>query len=635
MPYPRTASAVTGASQQAAVITAARHRFFDSGDSPQDLLSPAILRSWQRCAALGLNGTSRPRSEALTLRELSELSERHDSLLNTSRPEMATLHSDAVATDSIIILTDPTGVVLDSMGSAQFAGEAAEVALRPGMAWNESRNGTNAIGTAIAEREAISVHGGEHFFAPHGILQCAAVPIFGPTGEIAGVLDMSGHAAADHAHALGLVQLAVDHIEQRLFEHGFPHCQTIRFHRDPRLLGTAREGILVFQDNRLIAANRHGLALVGSDWQAIDRAHYHDLFANNVATLKDHGQLQTHDGGRLVCRSPTAPQRVPVHRPAPTFPTPRRPIPATNIPPIFDDRTSLALSRAVRLLDADVPVLVQGETGTGKEVFARAVHAGSQRRHKPFVAVNCAAFPESLIEAELFGYEPGAFTGARRDGSKGWLREADGGVLFLDEIGDMPLALQSRLLRVLQEREVVPVGGRRAIPVDFTLICATNRPLADMITSGSFRPDLYFRIAQYTVELPTLRTLRNRAGLIDEAWQRLTSEITLSSDCRRALADYSWPGNFRQLVATLRALAVLAEPGMPVDVCDLPDAFQSPQSHPIAPTKNHDETPTHLADITRDALQQALTAHHGNVSRAAKHLGISRSTLYRRLGHTP
>jgi transcriptional regulator of acetoin/glycerol metabolism len=247
------------------------------------------------------------------------------------------------------------------------------------------------------------------------------------------------------------------------------------------MLGTSREGILVFGDGRLKAANRHGLMLIGRKFDAIGKTSWSDLFRDRLGTLADTSSLRRNDGTPLMGRLDGF-RRAP----APVRHVTRPAVPAAT-KPIFDLETAQSLARAVRLLDAAVPVLIRGETGTGKEVFARSVHARSARSDKPLVAVNCAALPETLMEAELFGYQAGAFTGARPGGSKGYLREADGGVLFLDEIGDMPLTLQTKLLRALQEREVVPLGGGRAVPVDFMLICATNRNLWDLVQAGTFR----------------------------------------------------------------------------------------------------------------------------------------------------
>jgi transcriptional regulator of acetoin/glycerol metabolism len=233
-----------------------------------------------------------------------------------------------------------------------------------------------------------------------------------------------------------------------------------------------------------------------------------------------------------------------------------------------------------------------------------------------------------LIESELFGYEEGAFTGARRHGAKGLLREADGGILFLDEIGDMPLSMQTRLLRVLQEREVMPLGGGKPVKVEFSVIAATNRD----VTSGSpeqIRPDLFFRIANYTVRLPALRELNNGSEMIRAMWQRLTrsNPIRLHADTQVLLAAYDWPGNLRQLNGVLRTLIALATDNCVVMPGDLPETIR--QTHVRAASRPAANSP--LADITKRAMRDALDAHDGNVSASAKSLGISRSTLYRRL----
>ena len=272
------------------------------------------------------------------------------------------------------------------------------------------------------------------------------------------------------------------------------------------------------------------------------------------------------------------------------------------------------------------PVLIQGETGTGKEVFARELHRRSARADRPFVAVNCAALPEGLIEAELFGYEEGAFTGARRSGSIGLLRQAQGGVLFLDEIGDMPLALQPRLLRVLQERTLSPLGGGKPVQLDFALICATHRDLDQAMAAGEFRSDLFYRIADHRVALPALRALPDRSALVQGLWQRLGQGRRLDAPAAAALAAYAWPGNVRQLSACLRTLVALSEPGEVISMESLPDYVRSaPVAVTVAPASG-------LQAMTLAAMREAVAAADGNVSEAARVLGISRSTLYRRLG---
>ena len=299
---------------------------------------------------------------------------------------------------------------------------------------------------------------------------------------------------------------------------------------------------------------------------------HEDLFEDALTHAPDAtGRVQARNGAVYHARLSLPPSPAPRVVPAPERSQPRAVAPAPAA--VSLDAAALdALGRSVHLMDAGVSILLQGETGAGKEVFARQMHARSRRAAGPFVAVNCAALPESLIESELFGYEDGAFTGARRQGSKGLLRQAHGGVLFLDEIGDMPLALQSRLLRVLQEREVSPLGGARPVPVDFALLCATHRPLAHEGADAPVRPDLYFRIAEYTVTL--LRERTDLRELLRTLWNAQGAATALPPVVERALASYAWPGNYRQLVSVLRTLRVLAGPSGVAGLSMLPEEIQ-------------------------------------------------------------
>jgi transcriptional regulator of acetoin/glycerol metabolism len=327
---------------------------------------------------------------------------------------------------------------------------------------------------------------------------------------------------------------------------------------------------------------------------------------------------------------------VPAHlvRPQKT----RAAAPARNVAPVFDSTLDAELQRGVRLLEADIPILLQGETGTGKEVAARELHRRSNRAAAPFIAVNCAALPESLIESELFGYRPGAFTGARREGARGLLRDADGGVLFLDEIGDMPLPLQSRLLRVLQEREVAPLGGGKAVAVDFVVIAATHHDLDGEVAANRFRSDLYYRIAQARVRLKSVREHAARGELILELWCALGGEeagMKLEALALARLAAFDWPGNMRQLIGVLRSLMALGDAGAMIGIDALPAEVRDARAPLPAPAVRDKRGVSPLEMLERDAMQAALQACGGNVSEAARRLGVSRSTLYRRLGLAP
>ncbi|HSE13713.1 MAG TPA: sigma 54-interacting transcriptional regulator, partial [Rudaea sp.] len=427
-----------------------------------------------------------------------------------------------------------------------------------------------------------------------------------------------------------------------------PGCRVLRFQRDAGLLGTVHEGIVVFDGGRLVAANRHGLALLGIERGDIGRRQFEELFDGRPDDIDRGASLRDSRGKALVLHRDSVSAHgigmVATREPARSAP----PSDTATIAPVFDANLESELERARRVLAAGMPVLLQGETGTGKEVFARELHRRFSKPNAPFIPVNCAGLPENLIESELFGYDEGAFTGARRHGSRGLLRAADGGVLFLDEIGDMPLALQARLLRALQEREVTPLGGSRPVKIDVAVITATHCNLEDAVARGEFRSDLYFRISHYAVQLPSLRHHADRAGLIRDIWRGCADEtgITLADGVLPALAAYDWPGNLRQLSGMLRTLIALAGPNGFIGMQDLPPVIRSRQQ--VAPTGNAyvaGSSTSNVADaqlpvahgsatlagITDQAIRAAIDASGGNIAAAARRLGISRSTLYRRM----
>jgi transcriptional regulator with PAS, ATPase and Fis domain len=298
-----------------------------------------------------------------------------------------------------------------------------------------------------------------------------------------------------------------------------------------------------------------------------------------------------------------------------------------------------------RVVGRDIPVLIQGETGTGKELLARAIHNASPRARGPFMAVNCASIPEGLIESELFGYEEGAFTGARKRGCPGKIVQAHGGTLFLDEIGDMPLALQARLLRVLQERVVTPLGSTRAQPVDVAIVCATHRRLKDAIAAGTFREDLYYRLNGLTVTLPPLRERSDLEALVERVLTSLGPEaagVRVAPDVLALFKSYRWPGNVRQLSSLLRTAVAMLDGERELQRRHLPEDFLED----AAGAAEHRSPPPSAAPAASSAIsaalepfdalklgavERALADHGGNVSAAARTLRISRNTIYRYL----
>ena len=601
----------------------ARDLFFLQGQalSGDEGLAPHISRSWRRCQGIDQALVD---PEPLLRQHLRERREQAMQMLACAQPELDSLTEHALSAGCVVILTDPSGLILEEIGSPEFLPKAQRIALAPGVEWSETRRGTNAIGTALLERQSLMVLGGEHFLPQNGAIGCAASPIFSGRGEIAGVIDISGEAAQVNDHTLGLVRMAAQQVEHRLMlAQASGHL--LRFHAKPGLLGTAREGLIVIDEGRIVAANRVALGLLGTAWTGLLERPAEELIGARWSQPHHGSGLLTLPDGRQI-----AAMLERAARPATSRSTARPLAKALDDDalPAADDLAPL-LHSACKVLDAGLPVLITGETGSGKEVFARRLHQASRRSKGPFVAVNCAALPEALIEAELFGYEAGAFTGARRHGMPGRIREAAGGVLFLDEIGDMPLLLQTRLLRVLEERRVVPLGGGPGIPVDFDLVCATHQDVSAMSAGQAFRADLLYRIDGYRVAIPALRDRHDRRALIEQLFGPLAKAKRLSLDDAAIdrLDAHAWPGNVRELAHVLRTLVALADDGACLGVDQLPPRVLSGS----AQARRHLAVTTEpaLSSVVENTIDRALAECDGSVAEAARRLGVHRSTLYR------
>ncbi|MEA3130910.1 MAG: sigma-54 dependent transcriptional regulator, acetoin dehydrogenase operon transcriptional, partial [Paraburkholderia sp.] len=537
-----------------------------------------IAQAHARSLEVGLRASETPDFHPLRRPALRELVDRNQSLYTHALPVMETLHAQIVDTQSMVLLTDNHGVILHSLGDSDFVEKANRVALCPGVSWAEADRGTNAIGTALVDGQPTVVHAGEHFLHANRILTCSCAPIADPFGRTIGALDVSGDTRGFHKHTLALVRMSAQMIENHLFSNQFVDAIRIHFHARAEFIGTLYEGLAAFApDGTFLSANRSALFQFGQPLAELTRQPFDALFGvalsrllQQIARVPGENSLLTLPSGvRVVARGEfAAPRYGGSVASAESFSDAARtatsrgtraatrscePAPLATLETLDtgDAQVSAILRRVAKLRGRDIPILVLGKTGTGKEWLARAIHHDSPRRAAPFVALNCASLPETLIEAELFGYEDGAFTGAKKRGSVGKIVQADGGTLFLDEIGDMPLAQQVRLMRVLQERTVVPLGGTRAIPVDLRIVCATHRNLRTMIEAGTFREDLYYRINGLAVTLPPLRERSDLAALVERMLalqpdgERLPRRV--SDDVLERFAHFRWPGNLRQL----------------------------------------------------------------------------------------
>jgi transcriptional regulator of acetoin/glycerol metabolism len=459
-------------------------------------------------------------------------------------------------------------------------------------------------------------------------------------------------------HTMVLLNMSAQVIENRVFFCAMKEDYVLRFHSRSEFISTLGEGAIAFdEEGKIEAINRSAMFQLNleSPQQIVGRPIQH-LFTTSLGTLlknvhshafpireSQHGKrffatLQAPNKNCRVGSNPSSWTEAPDNKKRDEHDY----LGGTDCLDAlhFDEpRMKRNVKTALKLIERDVPCMLFGETGTGKEMFARALHQASSRHEKPFIAVNCASLPESLIESELFGYRPGAFTGASREGSRGKIVQADGGTLFLDEIGDMPLHLQARLLRVLEEREVTPLGGEKPIKVSLKLISATHHNIKDMVEDCDFREDLYYRLHGVSLTMPPLRERTDRLQLIKHIAQLETDtavELNWEPDALKLLENFNWPGNIRQLRNVLRTSTALCENNL-VTVNDLPEEIRN-----IVYNDEFSDGPeanlNALAIAERDALLSELEEMHWNISRVAKKLDLSRNTLYRRMkrfGITP
>jgi transcriptional regulator of acetoin/glycerol metabolism len=628
-----------------------------------------VARSWRRSLAAGLlpSGYTGDTEHASSVDLKRAMASQHE-LLQHSRPVMEVLYEQVRGSESMVVLADARGTLMHTLGRTDFLQRAHQVALSCGASWHEQHRGTNAIGTALAESCSIEIHGAEHFLERNDFLNCTAAPILSAKGDLCGVLDISCDQRAGHPQTFGLVSMAARLIENRLISATYQRHMRLHLHRQPAGIGTVAEGIVVLSDDGwVLGSNSAGLAMLGVSKTSLGAVKLSALIDQPLdQVLSQHkrrpgvpSQVHRHDGELLyvVVQQDTRTvtyQRLPGDAAVPAarnLPTASPEVKHSNglseafgLMDTGDERWRRAAEKALRVVDKPIPLLIQGESGVGKELFARAVHASGPRHQKPFVAINCAAVPENLIEAELFGYSAGAFTGAKREGSTGRLREAHGGTLFLDEIGDMPLGLQARLLRVLQERQVSPLGGGPVVSVDFALICATHCKLREAVAQGRFRSDLFYRINGLTVQLPALRERTDFVTLTGHLLADLNPQrqVHVAPDLLERFGRYAWPGNLRQYANALRtASAMLEAHETCIDWSHLSDDLledlsdQESKEH-VGRAMAAERSPTaggsqNLAQLSQAAIRQALVQCGGNMSQAARRLGISRQTLYRKL----
>lgn len=626
------------------------------------LVRSEVANSWERCRTLHVNpaGSAEPDFPASLLEERRAAKEQ---LCRVARPFMRDMYDFVRGSQFQVVLTDENGFLLEVLGDPAILSRTKEVNLCPGMTWSEAAKGTNAIGTALVEKKPVQIHAWEHFREENHFLTCAAAPIHDAAGNPIGVLDVSGDCGYANPHTLGMVVAAVRAIENQISLEQLSRKLHVASRYSNALSRNISDGLIAVDGNGIVvevnpkggeifcvnpatARGRHLSQICGATPLLSVLADGKE-YENREVLIEKVGKRVSSSASPLRDDTGVIVGAVAVFHEIHARSNARRMPPIRSHQHSFEEivgeSRSLQAAKEWAQLAAqgNSTVLILGESGTGKELFANAIHSASARRDRPFVAINCAAMPETLIESELFGYSDGSFTGAKRGGQPGKFEVANGGTVFLDEIGDMPLNVQAKLLRVLQEKKVARIGSACEVPVDTRIISATHNDLKSQVESGHFREDLYYRLAVLEVRIPSLR---ERVDDIADLARHLVQKIARKLERNLVEIDeaffaklrlYPWPGNVRELENVIERAIVRMEADnlLTAELLQLPNeaSYRVHSTHQPAPAEAATEQIKTLREVEKLAIIEALSACRGNIQQTASRLGIGRNTLYRKV----
>jgi sigma-54 dependent transcriptional regulator, acetoin dehydrogenase operon transcriptional activator AcoR len=634
-------------------IRLAWETFLENGRKPHGLPLP-VVASWERSRTLGV-GAERTEAPLASEPELFRRRSQNARLLNAARPALERSGLFLAEASSMMILADASGFIVETAGDRRVVDHGRRNHLEPGGRWEEGAIGTNAIGTALAEGRPIQIYGAEHFCEDLQRWSCAAAPVLHPIdGELLGVVDISGPAGSLNPQSLALAVAIGQEIEASLGKDAkIEHEILLRHFLSKRSIWLSEEMLVVDRRGYVVhmAQNaRHKIDAArpeafAQDIRRMIGASSLEAWEDNCRRRFPNARLEIVKNDDAVVGCLIVMHRV---RSRPVAPAIAKlgSEPSVRFDQILGDSPAMreARERGRRLAANNLPVLIEGETGVGKELFARAIKGASASSEGPFLPVNCGGMARDLIASELFGYAKGAFTGADENGRAGKIEKADGGLLCLDEIGEMPLDLQSYLLRVLEDGVVYRIGDHEGRRVDVRILSMTNRDLVGEVEAGRFRRDLYYRIAAARIRIPPLRergddVLLLAARFAAAAAGRVGRTVPVfSSDVLAALQNYPWPGNVRELRNAVDAMVALAESDR-LDVEDLPPEIRCP-SQQAGRVSSIDAVPSALTvslargdlkTVERSVILAKVRECGGNLTEAARRLGIARSTLYLRL----
>jgi transcriptional regulator of acetoin/glycerol metabolism len=617
-----------------------------------------IRISHERCKMYNINYNQIYSNKILDEKELFVKMEENRELVLAAAPIMNKIYDFVKGSNFFSILTDKNGCILNVIGDEEILSEAFRFKMIPGAYMDEENIGTNAMGTCIAENNPIQVSGDEHFISAYHRWTCSGCPIKDEAGKIIGTLDLTGYSELVHSHTLGMVVAGARAIENQLMDNKLRSQLLTEKQQQKLILDSILKGFITADmQGVILSANSFASELFGCsnyellhmktseilrDWNSVYNSVKEDssLFRKDVDVISKRNILQLN---------------------LTVYPVKNQNNEPTNVILVFDEvkkqRKSIdsimgrhaiytfdkivgkdanflqVINFAKKISDSRSNILITGESGTGKELFAQSIHNYSERSHGNFVALNCGAIPRNLIESELFGYEQGSFTGAKTGGNPGKFEIADGGTIFLDEIGEMPLDLQTRLLRVIEEGTVSRIGSSHERVVDVRVIAATNKNLKHEVENGTFRKDLFYRLNVLPLRLPSLCERKGDIKLLlDYFMDRISKKLNkkkvhIPLEYIEKLVEYNWPGNVRELENYIE-LAVNTEMVPDIQMLNFEEGSGTANKVKAA---GKSSSFLNLKDMEKEHIINVLESTGNNITQAASVLGIGRNTLYRKL----
>jgi transcriptional regulator of acetoin/glycerol metabolism len=624
------------------------------GETQDRGIRAEVLRSWLTCRAMGLDPFGTVSAPVVSGLELERLLKANRELIEFSQPMMDMIEISVRDTGFIVTLAEKTGCVLLVKGDPEIMEMAGQSFYEPGCVRTIQHAGTNAIGVCLVEGRPIQLTGAEHYNVHFHPWTCSSAPIRDGRGQTLGVLTLSGRSIGRHKHTLALVTAAAETIESQLRERELTE-EKLRLSSMLGLVFNSISGgvIAVDTDLNITHVNKTGADMLGLEAETAVGKRLEDELRPEDTLLRAFKARNYFSGMEIGFGCPDG------HRSFMCSVDPIRDSSGHGIGAIItlaEKRQVISIAKKIggnyaryRLSDikgrdpellrqlelagvaakTNSRVLIMGESGTGKELFAQAIHSESNRRNEPFVAISCATIPRDLIESELFGYRGGAFTGARREGHVGKFELANRGTLFLDEVNGLPLDLQAKLLRVLQQNEILRLGDTRPIPIDVRVLAASNCDLMNEVEKANFRKDLYYRLNVVEIFIPPLRNrIQDLELLIEHMMKRLCREMgiprpKISQEALGDLKHYEWPGNVRELENCMERALLLSQ-GKTIESIHIAGRIMKESADNL-------DTPASLRQSYKKIIETTLAQCGGNLSMAARHLKIARSTLYRKI----